>query len=148
MIEADWHGACRGQQRAAQTPGKDATRREPNSADNLGGFVLCLQPHSTAIPDRLSAPQHSRNFAAVGEGTVAIETDACCSSPLPHSLLLTFPPQAVGFTAHFATAFAQSLSKWCWFSTEWVNKQTNKSPRQSYGRFQQNSLDTRLWVGG
>lgn len=46
-------GACRGQQRAAKIPGKDAKRRESNFADNLGVFVLCLQPHSTAIPDRL-----------------------------------------------------------------------------------------------
>lgn len=143
----DSHGACRGQQRAAKTPGRDAKGGEPNFADNLGVFVLCLQPHSTAIPDHLSAPQHSRKFAAVGEGTVAIETDACCSSPPPHSLLLTFPPRAVGFTAHFAAAFAQSLSKGCCFSCG-VSKQTNKHPDQSYGRFQPNSLDTCLWVSG
>lgn len=65
---------------------------DPNLTGNSGVFVLCLQPQSTAIPARLSAPQHSRKCAAVGEGTVAIETDACCSSssPPPHSLLLTF----------------------------------------------------------
>lgn len=125
-------GACWGQQRAAKAPGK---RREPNFADNLGVFVLCLQPHSTAILGRLSAPQHSRKFAAVGEGMVAIETDACCSSPPPHSLL-TFPPRAVSFTAHFATAFAQSLSKGCCSSVEWVNKQT-KNLAKAMGGFSQ-----------
>lgn len=110
----DQHGTCRGQQIAAKASGKDVERRarDPNLTDNLGVFVLCLQPHSNAIPTRLSAPQHSRKFAAVGEGAVAMETDACCSSPppRPHSLLLTFPPRAVGCTAHFTTVFAQRLT--------------------------------------
>lgn len=79
----DQHGTSRGQQIPAKASGKDVERRarDPNLTDNLGVFVLCLQPHSNAIPTRLSAPQHSRKFAAVGEGTVAMETDACCSSP-------------------------------------------------------------------
>lgn len=57
--------------------------------------------HHNHYPTHLSLLQQSRKFVAVGEVLVAIETDACCLSPLL-LLLLLFPTLSLSFPLNFS----------------------------------------------